>query len=720
MKPSKYNILIASGFTAACLILGAVAVVSLHTIRDFIDGSRRITHTHKVLANLDELLSLIKDAESGQRGFLISGDLQYLSPYRVAGAGIPARLVEIKLLTKDNPTQLAALANLDPLIQKRLTILDEGVRLKQGNASLTQILEALARGNSMMQQIQERAAQIRIEENRLLQTRSAQFEYDAVLTKEVIIIANLAALSILSLAAWALFGEIGKRTKAEKKFRAILEFAPDAIVMVDQTGTIVLVNAQAEKLFGYTRDELYQRPIEMLMAERYRNRHIEHRSTYSANPHLREMGMGLELFGRRKDGEEFPVEVSLGSFGSENGQLISSAIRDITDRKRSAQALYQSNIFLNSLIDNIPNMIFVKDAEALRFVRFNKAGERLLGYSREELIGKNDYDFFPMEEADFFTAKDKAVLVAGTLVDIPEESIHTKHQGVRILHTMKIPIIDEHGVPQYLLGISEDITDRKEAEREIVRLNKNLSEHAAQLEVSNRELESFSYSVSHDLRAPLRAIDGFARMLQDDYSKQMDDQGRRWLTVIRDNSGKMNQLIDDLLAFAHLGRKSIEPIEFDMTLLVHEVVAELGQVNKLQADIRISPLGNVWGDRALIKQVWANLISNAVKYSAGRPHPLVEIQRTENKDEVIFQVRDNGIGFEMQYYDKLFGVFERLHSAQDFAGTGVGLAIVQRIVVRHGGRVWAESRVDEGAIFYFTLRTGVVDVPHATAGDIAC
>jgi len=273
---------------------------------------------------------------------------------------------------------------------------------------------------------------------------------------------------------------------------------------------------------------------------------------------------------------------------------------------------------------------------------------------------------------------------------------------------MKIPVADEAGTPRYLLGISEDITASKEAEREIRRLNEDLISHTAQLEVTNRELESFSYSVSHDLRAPLRAIDGFAKMLQEDYASTLDEKGARWLTVIRSNSGRMGQLIDDLLAFSRLGRKPIDVSRFDMNDLVREAIDELdADIAPHRGEIHVAPLGSAVGDRALIKQVWLNLIGNALKYSGTRPQPVIEIFVDQKQNERIYGIKDNGVGFDMQYHGKLFGVFERLHTADEFAGTGVGLAIVQRIVVRHGGRIWAEGEVNKGATFYFTLRTGV-------------
>jgi signal transduction histidine kinase len=225
-----------------------------------------------------------------------------------------------------------------------------------------------------------------------------------------------------------------------------------------------------------------------------------------------------------------------------------------------------------------------------------------------------------------------------------------------------------------------------------------------ELEAANKELESFSYSVSHDLRAPLRAIDGYSSMLEENYFPVLDDEGKRLLSVIRESSLKMGRLIDHLLAFSRLGRKALVKEVFDTGALVREVLAELRVAeDRPAAAVALGALPPSWGDRALLKQVWTNLISNAVKYSSGRPAPHLEISGSESADETVYRVKDDGAGFDMRYYDKLFGVFQRLHTENEFPGTGVGLAIVQRVVTRHGGRAWAQGQPGEGAEFFFSL-----------------
>ena len=225
-----------------------------------------------------------------------------------------------------------------------------------------------------------------------------------------------------------------------------------------------------------------------------------------------------------------------------------------------------------------------------------------------------------------------------------------------------------------------------------------------ELGAANKELESFSYSVSHDLRAPLRAIDGYSRMLEEDHSGMLDDEGKRRLASIRESSLRMDRLIDGLLAFSRFGRQALVNTSFDTGALVREVLAELRVAeDHPAAAVALGELPPSWGDRALLKQVWTNLLSNAVKYSSGKPAPRIVIAAGESPGESVYRVNDNGVGFDMQHYDKLFGVFQRLHDEKEFPGTGVGLAIVQRVVTRHGGRLWAQGRPGEGAEFFFSL-----------------
>jgi len=383
--------------------------------------------------------------------------------------------------------------------------------------------------------------------------------------------------------------------------------------------------------------------------------------------------------------------------------------REILGRRRSESDLREANRFLDSLIESLPVMIALKDADSLRYVRVNRAVERMHGFSRDQLIGRSVHDLLPAEAAAAVSASDRQALESDGVVDNPEHRVHSAMLGLRIFHTMKMPICDAGGRPRYVLSMSTDITERKLAEQAIHELNSALVSKAEQLTSSNRELESFSYSVSHDLRAPLRAIDGFAQMLEEDYGARLDAEGRRYLGVVRANTKQMGELIDDLLEFSRLGRLPVSTQEINVESLVREVVAEALDERPTAPRVVIGSLPPVRGDRTLLRQVWVNLIANAIKYSGKAAEPRIEVSGRQDADENVYSVRDNGVGFDMQYVGKLFGVFQRLHRADEFSGTGVGLAIVQRVVARHGGRVWADGKVDGGAMFSFSLPVQLSD-----------
>jgi PAS domain S-box-containing protein len=373
-----------------------------------------------------------------------------------------------------------------------------------------------------------------------------------------------------------------------------------------------------------------------------------------------------------------------------------------SERLRAAEErAVQASRLLDAIIEHIPDMVFVKDAENLAFVRLNRAGEELIGRPRAELIGKTDFDVFPASQAEFFVATDRETLAATHVVDISEEPIQTAG-GTRWLHTRKVPLLDASGKPQYLLGISHDITERKQAILE-------LSAAKAAAEEANRELESFSYSVAHDLRTPLRAIDGFSLALVEDYGDELDPEGRRYLSRVRDAAQRMAELIDDLLTLSRVTRSELRRDRVDLSALAYTV---LGTLQRIEPDRRvevvIAPGLVAHADPQLTAIALDNLLGNAWKFTAKRAEARIELGQTVSDGVTAYFVRDNGAGFDMAYRDKLFGVFQRLHPETEFPGTGIGLATVARITKRHRGRIWADGRPGAGATFYFTLTE-----PHA-------
>lgn len=373
-------------------------------------------------------------------------------------------------------------------------------------------------------------------------------------------------------------------------------------------------------------------------------------------------------------------------------------------RERTAEVL-EANRFLDSMIEHIPTPVYIKDADQLRYVRVNSAQEKLTGILREDTLGKSDHDLFGQEEADRFTAQDRRVLASGIIEDIPEERFFSQSKGLRLLHTRKVPVFGEAAEPTHVLGISEDITQKKELEKVIADLHSALKVRADDLEATNKSLESFTSAASHDLRSPLSVIGGYAGLLERNYASCLDEKGLHYLSVIGARVKSMARLIDDLLSFSRLSLQEVQKTDVDMNTLAAQVVADLpvSGPGAQKPVIQLGLLPSAPADTGLLRQVWVNLLSNAVKYSSRTASPLIEVSGRVEGAEAIYTVRDNGAGFDMAHCDKLFQVFERLHTDQEFEGTGVGLATVRRVVTRHGGRVWAEGKVDEGAVFHFAL-----------------
>ena len=382
-------------------------------------------------------------------------------------------------------------------------------------------------------------------------------------------------------------------------------------------------------------------------------------------------------------------------------------LRDITERKRAEEAVRRQHYLLRTLIDLIPDAIYVRDAQD-RFLVANAMHARAMGVSSpEEMLGKTDADFYGASGSAVFRADDERVLAGETILN-KEEVVVFPAVGERQVLTTKVPFKDSNGVVVGLVGVGRDITERKRAEEQILRLNSELEqrvrERTEELTEANKELESFTYSVAHDLRAPLRHIDAFSKLLHEDFEAVLPIEAKHFLKNIRDSTRKMSLLVDDLLNLARVGRQELRRQPTPLSRLVEEVLADLSQETAgRKLEWHIEPLPAVDCDPGLMKVVFVNLLSNAVKYTRPRPVAVIEVGcRKANGDTVLF-VRDNGVGFNMKYADKLFGVFQRFHRAEDFEGTGVGLATVERIVRKHGGQIWAEAVVNEGATFYFTV-----------------
>ncbi len=690
--------------------------------------------------------------------------------------------------------------------------------------------------------------------------------------------------------------------KESEKFRALLESAPDAMVIVERGGSIALVNSRVETMFGYERGELLGQPVEVLVPERLRAPHREACTRFFSQPGLKHMGLAIEMSAVRRDGSEFPIEAMLGPIETGEGLLVSTAIRDVTDRKRAEKELQRLNRALKALsecnqtlvraasepellqkvcevlvgageyrlawvgyaeqdegktvqpmayagtdeeyVESVKvswadtergrgpagtavrsgNPLLIRNTftdpafapwqaeaakrgyasciglplsvnqepfgvlcvygaepdvfddkeiklltelandlsfgiQALRANADHRRAEEALRRSEASLaeaqriahLGTWDWDLasgrawwsdemcriFGVAPDDFGRTFEnslkcihpddresvqsalKEALEGGNSYDM--EHRVARPDGVeRFVHARGDAILNEAGRPIRMVGIVHDITERKRAEREVQKLNEELerrvSERTAELEAANKELEAFTYSVSHDLRAPLRHIDGFARLLLERHLEGLSDKGKHYLRQVCSAARQMGTLIDDLLSLSRIGRQEVKWQVAGFNSLVSEVLTDLRpQMAGRRIEWKIGELPFVECDPALLKVVFTNLLSNAVKYTRPRDRAVIEVSATIDDEHPVIAVRDNGVGFSMKYADKLFGVFQRLHRQEDFEGTGVGLATVQRIIHKHGGRIWAEAELNQGATFRFTL--GTPDVRAGASGE---
>ncbi len=386
-------------------------------------------------------------------------------------------------------------------------------------------------------------------------------------------------------------------------------------------------------------------------------------------------------------------------------------VQDITHRKQTEDALRESEDKFRTAFAKAAIGQAMTDLEG-RFLEANDAYSLITGYSRQELTAITFHQVIHPDDLDSCLAILKRMM-AGEIADFVVQNRYLRKNGTVVWVRKSVSLArDQQGNPWRIIALLEDVTVRKRIEDEICLLNEELEQRVQarteELEATNKELEAFSYTVSHDLRAPLRAVDGFSKALLEDCGESLSDEGRHYISVIRKGAQNMGALIDDLLTFSRLSRLPLQKRTIETKRLVHDVLAELGAYQEgRQTDLRIADLPSCEGDPALLKQVWQNLLANALKYSRGRSLSVIEIGATHDGEAApcVYHVRDNGAGFDMRYAPKLFGVFQRLHRADEYEGTGVGLAIVQRVIHRHGGRIWAEAQVDKGATFYFTLNS---------------
>lgn len=555
-----------------------MVAISRQSGKQLQEATRAVTHTREVLDKLGEIAVQLSVVESAARSFAISGKQSHLSPFYTAAQAVPPQVDDLKLLLKDDPSPLQSVIEIEPVIAKHLKVMKDMVELGDknlfrgfGQRNLTD------QGNELMEQIRTAFSAMDKDQRALLEQEEADVTMKAERVTMITLAGSVQAGVLVLACGICAFRAMHGRRLAEEKLDRLLGSMPDALVIVNTEGKIVSTNAHTGKLFGYSDKELQGESMALLVPERFRQTQRQYYAAHFSQRGGRVPAATMEFCGLHKDGREFPIEVSTKPLAGEKGLMVTSAIRDITERKQ--------------------------------------------------------------------------------------------------------------------------------VEQQISKLNKQLEHRALELENANKELEAFSYSVSHDLRSPLQNIESFSLILMEDYANRLDPEGLDYVQRLRGSCQHMQDIIDALLALSNMMRNELLVDQFDLTALANAVAGDLSQKNPDRlVDWVIAEGLTAEGDPQLLRVALENLFGNAWKFTANRPRARIEFGALPQSNGArTYFVRDDGAGFDMTRANQLFTPFKRLHDQSVFRGTGIGLATVQRVIHRHRGKIWAEGVVDHGATFCFTL-----------------
>jgi PAS domain S-box-containing protein len=824
-------------FGSAILALLVVGGISYRGMAVSGASDDRVRHTHMVLENIQDMLSAMRGVDASYRGFALTGNESYVETYR-ADVALAAEYKEnVRYLTADNPAQQRQIPILNHLASLKIQFADSVISQRR-TTGLDAAADAVRAGEGqwLTDASENVIREMQAEETRLLVSRDATAERRLAETKAVLIFGTLLGLLIAAGAAWRVqrgswgqgLAETARRSESEEsgaKYRGLLEAAPDAMVVVNQDGEIVLLNLQAEKQFGYHRDELIGQKVKDIVPEGFAERLIADGTRTAAEALAQQIGTGIELIARRKDRTEFPIEIMLSPLESAEGILVTAAIRDISVRKAAEKHLAQMEGRYRGLLEAAPDAMVVVNQDG-EIVLLNVQAENQFGYRRDELLGQKVKNLIPEGFAERLIAdgtrtaaealaqqigtgieligsrKDgsefpieimlsplesaEGILVTAAIRDISVRKAAEKHLGqmegryrglleaapdamvvvnqggeIVLLNVQaekqfgyrrdellgqKVKNIIPEGFAERLIadalrstaealaqqigtGIEliarrkdgtefpielmlsplenfegilvtaaiRDITERKKAEA-------HLLENVEELRRSNEELGQFAYIASHDLQEPLRMVASYTQLLSRRYKGKLDSDADEFIAFAVDGANRMQRLIQDLLAYSRVGTKGQ-----DMLYTSSEEALEQSLVN-LRATIQESgalvthdALPTVMADEMQLTQLFQNLIGNAIKYqNPGIPRVHISAKKKAG-NKWIFAVKDNGLGIDPQYFERIFGMFQRLHKREEFAGTGIGLAICKKIVERHGGSISVESEPGNGSTFRFAL-----------------
>lgn len=689
------------GFVAALCLLFAMAMGAGYAVRAFNETHDRVRHTEAVRREMVQVLLLLQDIETGSRGYILAGQEQFLEPFNRGQAELTRALSELRRLVADDAYAIDRLARMEPLVARRIAHAARGVELRRtGDAAAAAAHVATGEGKALMDEVRHLIGEMRGRQDAQLDARLAAARRTANWTTTSLAMGLAIDFVLLGLVFSVARGGLRIRARALENLEearrysdSIVETVREPLLILSEDLRVIRASRAYFQKFGSTPGETEGHRLQDLADGRWDSPAlleklatiVPHHDEFDEFELAREfpgLGPRVLLLNARK----------LHRPGNSTRQIL-LAIEDVTARRAAEE---ERDRFFNISLD----LLCIASAAEGQFKQVSPTVTDMLGWTPAEFLARPIMEqIHPDDRAASQQEIDRQVRGGEKVLNFENRFQH-KDGSWRILSWRSVP---QPGGLMY--ASARDVTERRRADLQIRQLNEELHRRAGALEAANRELEAFSYSVSHDLRAPLRHIEGFAQLLGRQSADRLDETGRRHLEVISSSARKLGVLIDELLNFSRMGRAEMRQTPTEMAKLVAEAVNELEATpGERRVEWRIGPLPSVAGDPAMLRQVWRNLLGNAVKYSRQRERPVIEVaHRVEGSDGHVFSVRDNGAGFDMDYAGKLFGVFQRLHAESEFEGTGVGLANVRRIVERHGGRVWAEGTPGVGAIFYFFL-----------------
>jgi len=478
---------------------------------------------------------------------------------------------------------------------------------------------------------------------------------------------------------------------AADRLDVVIETAVDGVILIDDMGTIQVFNPACEKLFGHTAEDVIGKNVKILMPQPYFEEHDGYLANYRTTGEKKIIGIGREVAGMRKDGSTFPMELSVGVANQDEGRVFVGIIRDITERKAAEAALRESEARIRAVIDTAVDGVIIIDGDASIRI-FNPACERLFGYRAEDVIGQNVKMLMPapyQEEHDEYVNNYRTTGIK-KIIGIGREVTGQRSDGSTFPMELSVGEARELGQPVFV-GIIRDITERKAAEQEIER--------------NVRELAAFSYSVAHDLKAPLRAIEGFSSALAEDYGKQLDDAAQGYLDHIANGVTHLGNMIDDLLEYSRVGRDELPFHSVPLKRVIDNAInSHRKTIEEMDAQVTVEgEWGKIEGHETTLEGIFQNLIGNALKFSRPGTEPVVEVRAIDHIHEIEISVSDNGIGVPEDCRDKIFQIFHRLHGRTQYAGTGIGLAIVKKGINLHRGRIILSAAPEGGTIFTVAL-----------------